>query len=118
MQYAIYLVEGYFAGDETILRNQILRRYPGFYRGPVSSPSKEVRILARMVKDDPRSTTCRNLRYLRQMSMIQQVEIYSSWRVKEALGMEKVLEHVKWKKKILVLNLCISSLEGLSVLLS
>ena len=57
--------------------------------------------MARMVKDDPRSTTCRNLRYLRQMTMMQQVEIYSSWRVKEALGMKKVPEHEKWRLGLL-----------------
>ena len=85
-----YLVEGYFAGDQTSLRNQILSRYPGFFRGLLSSPSKEVRILARMVKDDPRSTTCRNLRFLRQKTLMQQAESYSSWRVKDALGMQRI----------------------------
>ena len=76
-----YLVEGYFASDQTSLRNQILSRYPGFFRGLLASPSKEVRILARMVRDDPRSTTCRNLRFLIQKTLMQEVERYSSWRV-------------------------------------
>ena len=43
-----YLVEGLFAEDQTSLRNQILARYPGFYRKLLTSPSKEVRVLARM----------------------------------------------------------------------
>ena len=104
-----YLVEGYFASEETSLRNQILSRYPGFYRGLLSSPSKEVRILARMVKDDPRSTTCRNLRYLREMTMVQQVESYSSWKVKDALGREKVPEHEKWRLGLLTSLLTMDS---------
>ena len=88
-----YLVEGFFAGEQISLRNQILSRYPGFFRGLLSSPSKEIRILARIVKDDPRSTTCRNLRYLSQKTSMQQVERFSSWRVKGALGMKQVPEN-------------------------
>jgi hypothetical protein len=57
-----YLVEGLFAEDQTCLRNQILARYQGFYRKLLTSPSKEVRVPARMVTSDPRSTKCRNLR--------------------------------------------------------
>jgi hypothetical protein len=73
-----YLVEGHLAGEQLSLRNQILSWYPGFFRGLLSSPSREVRLLARLVKDDPRSTTCRNLRYIRQMTGLQQAEHFSS----------------------------------------
>ena len=59
-----YLVEGFLSGSQVSLRNQALSRYPGFYRGLLNSPSKEVKMLARMVSRDPRSTTCRNLKYL------------------------------------------------------
>ena len=69
-----YLVEGFFSQDQTILRNQILSRYPGFYRKLLNSPSKEVRVLARMVAADPRSTTCKNLRYLREATGMENVE--------------------------------------------
>ena len=37
-----YLVEGYLAATQTSLRNQIVSRYPGFYRSLMCSPSKEV----------------------------------------------------------------------------
>ena len=50
-----YLVEGHLAGGQMSLRNQILSRYSGFFRGLLSSPSREVRLLARLVKSDPRS---------------------------------------------------------------
>jgi hypothetical protein len=96
-----YLVEGFFAGEQISLRNQILSRYHGFFRGLLSSPSKEIRILARIVKDDPRSTTCRNLRYLSQKTAMQQVESFSSWRVKEALGKRQVPDDEKWRLGLL-----------------
>ena len=96
-----YLVEGYLAGEQISLRNQILSRYPGFFRGLLSSPSREVRLLARLVKDDPRSSTCRNLRYIRQMTGLQQAESFSSWRVKGALSMKKVPENEKWRLGLL-----------------
>ena len=72
-------------------------RYPGFYRKLLTSPSKEVRILAKMVSGDPRSTTCRNLRYLREISKLDTVEHYSAWRVKDALPVKKVPEKEKWR---------------------
>ena len=40
-----YLVEGFLAKDQPSLRNQILSRYPGFYKKLQMSPSKEVRMM-------------------------------------------------------------------------
>ena len=96
-----YLVEGFFAENNTSLRSQILSRYPGFFRGLLSSPSKEVRMLARMVKDDPRSTTYKNLKYLSQMTGLKQVENFASWRVKDALGKKEVPQNEKWRLRLL-----------------
>ena len=56
-----YLVEGFLTMEKTSLRNQILSRYPGFFRKLQMSPSKEVRMLAKMVETDPRSTLTRTL---------------------------------------------------------
>jgi hypothetical protein len=96
-----YLVEGFFAENQTSLRNQILSRYPGFYRKLLSSPSKEVRVLARMVAADPRSTTCRNLSYLREVTGMANVEWYSSWRVRDSLPVQKVPEKERWRLGLL-----------------
>ena len=96
-----YLVEGFLADSQTSLRNQILGRYPAFYRKLLNSPSKEVRILARMVSSDPRSTTCRNLKYLRMTTKLDKIEDYSSWRVKAALPVEKVPERELWRLGLL-----------------
>ena len=96
-----YLVKGFLASSQTSLRNQILGRYPTFVRKLLNSPSKEVRILARMVSTDPRSTTCQNLRYLRQLTQLDRVEEYSKWRVKAALPVQKVPDREMWRLGLL-----------------
>ena len=63
-----YLVEGYLAKDFVSLRNQILGRYPAFFQKLLNSPSKEIRLLANIVSRDPRSTTSKNLVYIKQLS--------------------------------------------------
>ena len=92
-----YLVEGFLSGSQASLRNQVLSRYPGFYRGLLNSPSKEVRILARMVSRDPRSTTNRNLKYLEQKTNLKNPEFCSSWKVRDALPVQNVPEKEKWR---------------------
>ena len=96
-----YLVEGFLASTQCSLRNQILSRYPGFYRNLMTSPSKEVRMLAKMVSEDPRSTTCRNLRYLREVTNLEQAEQYSSWRIRESLPVKLVPENEMWRLGLL-----------------
>ena len=91
-----YLVEGFLATNQTSLRNQILLRYPGFYKKLLTSPSKEVRVLARMVTADPRSTTCKNLRYLREATEMENAEWYSSWRVRDSLPVQKIPQKEMW----------------------
>ena len=96
-----YLVEGLLAEDQTSLRNQILARYPGFYRKLLTSPSKEVRVLARMVASDPGSTMCRNLRYLREVTGKDNIEWFASFRVREYLPVKKVPEKEMWRVGLL-----------------
>jgi hypothetical protein len=96
-----YLVEGFLAKDHTSLRNQILSRYPGFYRKLQMSPSKEVRMLVKMVEADPRSTTCQNLRYLRKVTNLDNAEQYSSWRIREELPQKTVPDAEKWRLGLL-----------------
>ena len=96
-----YLVEGWFAADMTSLRNQVLSRYAGFYRKLLSSPSREIRALARIVSDDPRSTTCRNLRLLRSKTGLSQPQMFSSMRIKAALPVQTVPEKEEWRLGLL-----------------
>ena len=44
-----HLVEGFLAFSQVSLRNQILLRYPGFYRKLLVSPSREVRIFLQVI---------------------------------------------------------------------
>ena len=67
-----YLVEGFLASDLTSMRNQILSRYAGFYRKLINSPCREVMGLVWIVSDDPRSTTCTNMRLLREKTGLRQ----------------------------------------------
>ena len=96
-----YLVEGFLASSQVSLRNQVLSRYPGFYRKLLVSPSIEVRMLAKMVSSDPRSSTCKNLKYLRKVATHQQVEWLSSWRVRELLPVRSVPDNEKWRLGLL-----------------
>ena len=96
-----YLVEGHLAAGHTSLRNQILSRYSGFYRNLLNSPSKEVRILTRIVSADPRSPTCANLKYLQKMTGLSQPQFYSSIRIKVALPVKEVPEAEKWRLGLL-----------------
>ena len=56
----------YLSGGLISARRDILGRYVGFYQSLLSSPSKEVIILARVVAKDIRSTTARNLRLVEE----------------------------------------------------
>ena len=43
-----------------------------------------------MVSSDPRSTNCKNLKCLRKVAKHEQVEWFSSWRVRELLPLKSV----------------------------
>ena len=96
-----YLVEGLFVAGLTPLRSQVISRYPGFYRKLLTSPSREIRGLARIVSNDPKSTTCRNLRFLRNKTGMNQPEGYSSLWIKAALPVQAVPECEKWRLGLL-----------------
>ena len=72
-----------------------------FYRNLLSSPCKDVRILARIVSADPKSTTCANLRYLQKMTGLSQPELYSAGRIKIDLPSKQVPEAEKWRLGLL-----------------
>lgn len=96
-----YIVEGFLAADMTSLRNQVISRYSGFYRKLLSSPSREIRALVKIVANDPRSTTCKNLRFLRSKTGLNQPELYSSAKIKVALPVQSVPESDKWRLGLL-----------------
>ena len=95
------MAEGHLAAGHVSLRNQIISRYSGFFRKLLNSPSKEVRILSRIVSKDPRSNTCSNLRYLQKLTGLVQPQFYSSHRIKTALPVKKVPETEQWRLGLL-----------------
>ena len=56
----------YLSGGLVTVRRDVLARYAGFYKSLLTSPCREVNILARLVAKDIRTTTARNMRMLEQ----------------------------------------------------
>ena len=54
----------YLSGGLVTVRRDVIARYAGFYKSLLTSPCREVNILARMVAKDIRTTTARNLSLL------------------------------------------------------
>ena len=54
----------YLSGGLVTVRRDVIARYAGFYKSLLTSPCREVNILARMVAKDIRTTTARNLSFL------------------------------------------------------
>ena len=58
-------------------------------------------MLARMVSADPRPTTYVNLKYLSEITTLDQVEWLSSWRVRYSLPSQRVPEQEMWRLGLL-----------------
>ena len=91
-----YIVEGFLAENFVSLRNQILGRYPAFFQKLLNSPSKEIRLLANIVSRDPKSTTCKNLLYIKNVSGLDPWDI-SSQKIKTNLPVQQVPGNQKWR---------------------
>ena len=102
-----YLVEGFFSDKHMSLRNQVLSRYPGFLQNLLSSPSKEVRLLANIVARDPKSTTYKNIKYIEQLTLRSPWD-YSGAVIKKLLPVLQVPDDQKWRigfmSKLIKLN--------------
>ena len=96
-----YLVESYLAEGRTNFRNQIYAWYAGFYRGLLRSQSREVRGVAKIVANDPRSSTSRNLKLIASKSGLDQPQRYANFRVKTALKPKPVPENEQWRLGLL-----------------
>ena len=96
-----YLLENFFASNHYTLRQQILSRYPGFLRSLMYSPSKEVRILFRIIKNDPRSITCTNIRYLENKTEMHNLHQASPKMMKMKITKQPVPEKEAWRVTLL-----------------
>ena len=90
------MVEGYFAKGFPSLRNQVLSRYPSFFQKLLSSPSKEVRLLANIVSRDLHSVTAKNLKYISDITKLSPWD-FSSARIKQELPEQNVPEKQTWR---------------------
>jgi hypothetical protein len=95
-----YLVEGYFAKQQTSLRNQVLARFTGFFQSLLKSPSAEVSLLANIVARDPSSTTADNISYIREETKLSPWS-FSPARIKAALPSLDVPDKEKWRLGLL-----------------
>ena len=96
-----YLVKGYLPSNLISMRNKVLAQYAGFFRSLLGSPSKEVRAVAKIVSEDPRSTSCLNLRLLTKRTGLKKPHEFASYRIKSCLTMLKIPEAEEWRTGLL-----------------
>ena len=88
----------YLSGGLIPVKIDILSRYAGFFQSLLSSPSKEVSILARIVSKDIRSTTARNIRLIeRETGGLTWTA--TSWKIREEIVRRelKVSDEDSWR---------------------
>ena len=95
-----YLVEGHLAKGFTPLRNQVLGRFPGFFRRLGDSPSKEVRMMAALAADWAQTVTARNLNHLQSLTGLDPASD-SIRQLKTALPVKEVPESEHWRLGLL-----------------
>ena len=86
-----FLMQQVLASGLTSARVDILARFPAFFRGLVSSPSKEVSVMANLVGQDLRSVTGQNLRYIEECIGSNPV-LCSASKLKEQLYNTEMVE--------------------------
>lgn len=69
-----YLVENYFAIGHSSLRSKTYSKYSKFVQKLLSSPSKEIRFLSKILLNDPRSTLCKNVWFLNDLTNVDIVK--------------------------------------------
>ena len=65
-----YLVEHYFAAGQPSLRKQTFRKYSKFVQKLLQFPSKEICFLSKVLLNDPRSTLCKNVWFLNDLTNV------------------------------------------------
>ena len=93
-----YFIDHLLSSGLSSVRTDILSRYRKFVAGLLSSPSMEVRVMCRVAAGDVRTTTGRNLWYLRRETGLNPLKI-SSVKLREALACQvsTVPEVDRWR---------------------
>ena len=95
------IIEQVLCADQLSLRKQVQSRYVGFIKALIRSPSKEIRILSNLAIYDHRSTTCRNISYLNEITGLY-VLCESKWRVRAALPNQSSVPVETWRSSLLL----------------
>ena len=95
-----YLVEGHLAQGFTPLRNQVLGRFPAFFRRLADSPSREVRVMAVLAAGWAQTVTARNLSYLQSLTGLDPASDSIS-QLKRALPVKEVPDGELWRLGLL-----------------
>ena len=91
-----YLVHDFFCKDLISLNLGMLGRYPKFLYKLETSPSIEIRLMYKLVIRDPGSTTCKNRKYLNQLTNTNILE-NAFWKTKNLLPKLVIPDSDKWR---------------------
>ena len=79
-----YLVEHYFAAGQPSLRTQTFWKYSKFVQKLLQFPSKEICFLSKVLLNDPRSTLCKNVWFLNDLTNVNHsLSFFKMGKVKE-----------------------------------
>ena len=82
------------------MRNQVLGRFPAFFRRLEDSPSREVRVMAALAAGWAQTVTARNLSHLRNLTGLDPTT--DSFRqLRTALPVKEVPESEQWRLGLL-----------------
>ena len=95
-----YLVEGHLGKDFKPLRNQVLGRFPGFFRRLSDSPSTEVRVVSELAAGWAQSVTAVNLKHLQKLTGLDPVSD-SVQQMKDLLPVKEVPVSEQWRLGLL-----------------
>ena len=95
-----YLVEGHLSSGLAPLRNLVLARVPTFFQRLLSSPSREVAIMADISSEDARTITASNLRMMNNVTGLD-CTVADRISVKNALPIKQVPEGERWRLGLL-----------------
>ena len=95
------IVEQVLSANQLSLRKQVQSRYVGFVKSLMRSPSKEIRILSNLAIYDHRSSTCRNISYLNEITGLN-VLCESKGMVRAALPNQSSVPVESWRSSLLL----------------
>ena len=95
-----YLVENLLAKDFLPARHQVLDRYCTYFNSLLTSPSREVKLLARIVSEEKQSVTSQNLKYIEKLCEVSPWD-FGKNRVIEGLQRSEVTVSNLWRVTLL-----------------